>query len=226
MVFYFRNFLPYSVKFLGMEHGTNFKCTVPSHGNPSPTDKPENHFYKAGGYPTLLLTTIGLAKTSRVRRAMHCFLISTLILTSFICGHYFRNCGRYWPQTPGGASRARLLSDAQRRREEPVCFSVSSQSMVSAGFEPVIIQNRLEGDELRTDIEAVQKTVERLGPENILCIHTTTSCFAPRVPDRFGPTLSMNCVVGALMAKPGTLACLGTAVQKIPSGGQCHVRNE
>lgn len=48
----------------------------------------------------------------------------------------------------------------------------------------MVIENVLEGDELRTDLEAVEKKVEELGAENILCVHSTTSCFAPRVPDR------------------------------------------
>ncbi|XP_042530674.1 O-phosphoseryl-tRNA(Sec) selenium transferase isoform X2 [Dipodomys spectabilis] len=53
-----------------------------------------------------------------------------------------------------------------------------------AGFEPVVIENLLEGDELRTDLKAVEAKVQELGPDYILCIHSTTSCFAPRVPDR------------------------------------------
>jgi O-phospho-L-seryl-tRNASec:L-selenocysteinyl-tRNA synthase len=56
--------------------------------------------------------------------------------------------------------------------------------MITAGFEPVVIENVLEGDELRTDLEAVEAKVLELEPENILCIHSTTSCFAPRGPDR------------------------------------------
>ena len=52
------------------------------------------------------------------------------------------------------------------------------------GFEPVIIENVLEGDELRTDLAAVEKKIKDLGSENIVCIMTTTSCFAPRTPDR------------------------------------------
>ena len=47
-----------------------------------------------------------------------------------------------------------------------------------------MLENRLEGDELRTDVEAMKAAVDRLGAENIVCIMTTTSCFAPRVPDR------------------------------------------
>uniref|UniRef100_A0A8C1SA95 O-phosphoseryl-tRNA(Sec) selenium transferase n=1 Tax=Cyprinus carpio TaxID=7962 RepID=A0A8C1SA95_CYPCA len=52
------------------------------------------------------------------------------------------------------------------------------------GFEPVVIENVLEGDELRTNLEEVERKIEELGAENILCVHSTTSCFAPRVPDR------------------------------------------
>ncbi len=53
-----------------------------------------------------------------------------------------------------------------------------------SGFIPVIIENVLEGDELRTDISEIEKRIKELGEENIVCIMTTTSCFAPRVPDR------------------------------------------
>lgn len=52
------------------------------------------------------------------------------------------------------------------------------------GFEPIIIENVLEGDELRTNLPEIEKKIQELGKENIVCIITTTSCFAPRVPDR------------------------------------------
>ncbi|XP_005392099.1 PREDICTED: O-phosphoseryl-tRNA(Sec) selenium transferase isoform X3 [Chinchilla lanigera] len=66
------------------------------------------------------------------------------------------------------------------RIDQKSCF----KSMITAGFEPVVIENVLEGDELRTDLKAVEAKVQELGPDSILCIHSTTSCFAPRVPDR------------------------------------------
>uniref|UniRef100_A0A3P8Z5V6 O-phosphoseryl-tRNA(Sec) selenium transferase n=1 Tax=Esox lucius TaxID=8010 RepID=A0A3P8Z5V6_ESOLU len=66
------------------------------------------------------------------------------------------------------------------RIDQKSCF----KAMITAGFEPVVVENVLEGDELRTDLEAVERKVEELGSENILCVHSTTSCFAPRVPDR------------------------------------------
>ncbi|XP_045737336.1 O-phosphoseryl-tRNA(Sec) selenium transferase isoform X1 [Mirounga angustirostris] len=66
------------------------------------------------------------------------------------------------------------------RIDQKSCF----KSMITAGFEPVVIENVLEGDELRTDLKAVEAKVRELGPDSILCVHSTTSCFAPRVPDR------------------------------------------
>ena len=47
------------------------------------------------------------------------------------------------------------------------------------------MENVEEGDELRTDLAAVEKQIKDLGPENVVCIMTTTSCFAPRIPDRY-----------------------------------------
>ncbi|XP_006899332.1 PREDICTED: O-phosphoseryl-tRNA(Sec) selenium transferase [Elephantulus edwardii] len=66
------------------------------------------------------------------------------------------------------------------RIDQKSCF----KSMITAGFEPVVIENVLEGDELRTDLQAVEAKVQELGADQILCVHSTTSCFAPRVPDR------------------------------------------
>ncbi|XP_068612000.1 O-phosphoseryl-tRNA(Sec) selenium transferase [Brachionichthys hirsutus] len=66
------------------------------------------------------------------------------------------------------------------RIDQKSCF----KAMITAGFEPAVVENVLEGDELRTDLEAVERKIEELGAENILCVHSTTSCFAPRVPDR------------------------------------------
>ncbi|XP_013789882.2 O-phosphoseryl-tRNA(Sec) selenium transferase-like isoform X1 [Limulus polyphemus] len=66
------------------------------------------------------------------------------------------------------------------RIDQKSCF----KCMLTAGFEPVIVQNKLYEDELRTDIEALEKSIEELKAENIVCVLTTTSCFAPRTPDR------------------------------------------
>ena len=49
----------------------------------------------------------------------------------------------------------------------------------------MVIENILEGDELRTDVRAVEDHIQRLGAENVVCVLTTTSCFAPRALDRY-----------------------------------------
>jgi len=66
------------------------------------------------------------------------------------------------------------------RIDQKSCF----KCMVSAGVEPVVVENVLEGDELRTDLQALEEYVQKLGEENVLCVLTTTSCFAPRTPDK------------------------------------------
>lgn len=54
------------------------------------------------------------------------------------------------------------------------------------------MENVEEGDELRTNLAAVEKQIKDLGPENVVCIMTTTSCFAPRIPDRYELTDLFN----------------------------------
>uniref|UniRef100_A0A8C4NM93 O-phosphoseryl-tRNA(Sec) selenium transferase n=1 Tax=Eptatretus burgeri TaxID=7764 RepID=A0A8C4NM93_EPTBU len=52
-----------------------------------------------------------------------------------------------------------------------------------SGYQVVIVEDRLDGDELRTDVEAVEQKIQEHGVENVLCVHSTTSCFAPRAAD-------------------------------------------
>lgn len=58
------------------------------------------------------------------------------------------------------------------------------KAIVTAGYQVVVVENVLEGDELRTDVAALREKVSTLGPENVAAILTTTSCFAPRGIDR------------------------------------------
>lgn len=41
----------------------------------------------------------------------------------------------------------------------------------------------LEGDELQTDVPQLRSEIERLSAKSIVCVVTTTSCFAPRGAD-------------------------------------------
>ncbi|KAM9836702.1 O-phosphoseryl-tRNA(Sec) selenium transferase isoform 1-T1 [Aulostomus maculatus] len=119
---------------------------------------------------------LDVLKLSGVRSVASCFVVpmaTGMSLTlCFLTLRHRRPKARYiiWP-----------------RIDQKSCF----KSMITAGFEPVVLENVLEGDELRTDLEAVERKIEALGAENILCVHSTTSCFAPRVPDRLEELATM-----------------------------------
>jgi len=53
-------------------------------------------------------------------------------------------------------------------------------------FDPVqviVVENVLIEDELRTDLPAIEQHIARLGVDSVICVLTTTSCFAPRRGD-------------------------------------------
>ncbi len=68
------------------------------------------------------------------------------------------------------------------------------KSIETAGFETVVIdciaQSGGSGndggneDGLCTDLVTMESRIRELGPHNILCVLSTTSCFAPRLPDK------------------------------------------
>ena len=65
------------------------------------------------------------------------------------------------------------------RIDQKSCF----KSILTSGLEPAIIELIKVGDELQTDLTALRDAITTLGPDNICCVFTTTSCFAPRAPD-------------------------------------------
>ncbi|XP_065354399.1 O-phosphoseryl-tRNA(Sec) selenium transferase [Calliphora vicina] len=67
------------------------------------------------------------------------------------------------------------------RIDQKSCF----KSMTTAGFIPIIINpiRKAEKEGLFTDLEEFSKKLETLRAEEILCIMSTTSCFAPRNMD-------------------------------------------
>ncbi|XP_038831483.1 O-phosphoseryl-tRNA(Sec) selenium transferase-like [Salvelinus namaycush] len=115
-------------------------------------------------------------KLSGVQSVASCFVVpmaTGMSLTlCFLTLRHKRPKARYiiWPRT-----------------DQKSCF----KAMITAGFEPVVVENILEGDELGTDLESVDRKMQELGAENILCVHSTTSCFAPRVPDRLEELATM-----------------------------------
>ena len=65
------------------------------------------------------------------------------------------------------------------RIDQKSCF----KSIVTAGFEPIIIDTVLNGDELVTNTAKIEAVMKETDPELIACVMTTTSCFAPRASD-------------------------------------------
>lgn len=57
------------------------------------------------------------------------------------------------------------------------------KSILTAGLTPIIIDPILEDDQLVTNVAAVESAIKDTGRENILCVISTTSCFAPRAYD-------------------------------------------
>ncbi|CAJ0954502.1 unnamed protein product, partial [Mesorhabditis belari] len=64
------------------------------------------------------------------------------------------------------------------RVDQKSCF----KSILTAGYEPLVVDPIRVGDALVTDIERLNALVEEKG-EEILCVLSTTSAFAPRAPD-------------------------------------------
>jgi len=128
---------------------------------------------KAAGSSVLMKLTNSLVldaiKISGIQSTTACFVVPTatgmaLVLCMLALRHR-RPKAKYviWP-----------------RIDQKACF----KAIITAGFEPVVIENVLEGDELRTDLDAIQQKIDELGAENVLCVYTTTSCFTPRTPDK------------------------------------------
>jgi O-phospho-L-seryl-tRNASec:L-selenocysteinyl-tRNA synthase len=67
------------------------------------------------------------------------------------------------------------------------------KAIVAANLTPVVIELRREGDTLATDVDAIRAAIERLGPESVACVATTTSCFAPRCCDQARRALRSSC---------------------------------
>ncbi|PSC71504.1 O-phosphoseryl-tRNA selenium transferase [Micractinium conductrix] len=57
------------------------------------------------------------------------------------------------------------------------------KAIQAAGFEPLVLPMRLDGEQLVTDLPLLENKVQELGAMQVACVVTTTSCFAPRAAD-------------------------------------------
>lgn len=58
------------------------------------------------------------------------------------------------------------------------------KSILTANLKPLVIQPVINNEQLVTDMEAINAAIERVGANKVLCVFSTTSCFAPRTPDK------------------------------------------
>ena len=65
------------------------------------------------------------------------------------------------------------------RIDQKSCF----KSILSANLTPLIVENTLSEGELVTNVLEIEELIQRYGDE-VVCVMSTTSCFAPRNPDR------------------------------------------
>jgi O-phospho-L-seryl-tRNASec:L-selenocysteinyl-tRNA synthase len=65
------------------------------------------------------------------------------------------------------------------RIDQKSCF----KCILTAGLIPIIIPTQLNSDEIMTNLPHLRETLCHYSSNDILCILTTTSCFAPRRPD-------------------------------------------
>ena len=73
------------------------------------------------------------------------------------------------------------------RCDQKTCLA----AVAAAGLRLVVVPNCLEGDEVRTDVDALRAAVEREGAGSVLCVATTSSCFAPRAPDKLADVAAL-----------------------------------
>ena len=92
------------------------------------------------------------------------------------------------PFATGMAITLTLLTlKSQRPAGEYVIWSRIDQktclkAITAANLKPIVIEEILAGDELKTDVEGIKEALNKFG-DKILCVVSTTSCFAPRAID-------------------------------------------
>ena len=101
-----------------------------------------------------------------------------------------------------------------QRCDQKSCF----KALLTAGLTPIVVEGVINGDEVTTNVEAIEAAVKEHGAENILCIAVTTSTFAPRVPDDV-PAVSK-------IAKAHNVPLVVNNAYGLQSTRCCHLINE
>ncbi|CAF1633030.1 unnamed protein product, partial [Adineta ricciae] len=79
------------------------------------------------------------------------------------------------------------------RIDQKSCF----KSILTANLEPIVIEQTETDCYLQTNVSEFEKQIQQLNPEEICCIVSTTSCFAPRAIDNI-QRLSQLCLTHSI----------------------------
>lgn len=87
-----------------------------------------------------------------------------------------------------GMSMSLILSSLRQKDKDVVLWSRIDQkscfkAVGTAGFQCVVVPTKLDGMEVITDVDAMEASLKEYRGR-VLAVITTTSCFAPRVPDK------------------------------------------
>jgi O-phospho-L-seryl-tRNASec:L-selenocysteinyl-tRNA synthase len=63
-------------------------------------------------------------------------------------------------------------------------YANSRNNRIQLGLKPLVVSNIQDKDEIRTNMQELTSIIAEKGSDAILCVLSTTSCFAPRAPDR------------------------------------------
>jgi O-phospho-L-seryl-tRNASec:L-selenocysteinyl-tRNA synthase len=97
------------------------------------------------------------------------------------------------------------------RIDQKSCF----KAILTSGFKAVVIPMKITGDEVHTDMEAIEAKIAELGAESVLCVLSTTSCFSPRCPDDVES-------IAKVCAKTGVCHVINNAYG-LQSSKACHI---
>ena len=70
------------------------------------------------------------------------------------------------------------------------------KAVLAAGLGLIVVPNTLEGDQLRADVDAVRAAVNAVGVDAVVCVLTSSSCFAPRGADRLADVARLCAELG------------------------------
>jgi O-phospho-L-seryl-tRNASec:L-selenocysteinyl-tRNA synthase len=97
------------------------------------------------------------------------------------------------------------------RIDQKSCF----KAILTSGFKAIVIPMMVKGDEVCTDMAAIESKIEQLGADKVLCVLSTTSCFSPRCPDDVES-------IAKVCAKTGVFHVINNAYG-LQSSKACHI---